>query len=67
MDTFLTATAIVVMIALGAFLIHRLNGLHADRIAQRQYSRRPPGHRGAHDPAQRPHRHPARRRRPSRP
>lgn len=52
MDTAVTVAVILAMTALGAFLVHRLNDRHADRIAQRQYSRPLPGHRGAPGSAQ---------------
>ncbi|MGW2225514.1 hypothetical protein [Streptomyces formicae] len=46
MDTGLTIAVILAMIALGTFLIHRLNDQRAERIAQRQH-----GRRGANSPA----------------
>lgn len=51
MGTGLTIAVILGMIALGSFLIHRLNDQHAERIALRQYSRRLPGRRSARSPA----------------
>ncbi|ARX85279.1 MULTISPECIES: hypothetical protein [Streptomyces] len=51
MDTALTVAVILALIALGAFVIHRLNAQHADRIAQRQYSGRLTGRPGARGPA----------------
>ncbi|WJV47208.1 hypothetical protein [Streptomyces flavofungini] len=51
MGTGLTIAAILAMIALGAFVIHRLNAQHAERIAQRQYSSRLTGRPGARGPA----------------
>lgn len=37
MNAFLTVTAFLVLIAVGAFVIHRLNTAHAERIALRHY------------------------------
>ncbi|MBE1601183.1 hypothetical protein SAMN06272781_1698 [Streptomyces sp. 1222.2] len=45
MNVLLTAAAFVVLIAAGAYVIHRLNIQHADRIAARRYSAAPPGRR----------------------
>jgi hypothetical protein len=46
MNAFLTATAFVVLIAVAAYVIHRLNLQHADRIAAYRYSTPRPGRRG---------------------
>ncbi|MER5213178.1 hypothetical protein ABT063_22010 [Streptomyces sp. NPDC002838] len=46
MNAFLTAAAFVVLIAAAAYVIHRLNIQHADRIAVRWYSVALPGRRG---------------------
>jgi hypothetical protein len=46
MNVFLTAVAFVVLIAAGAYVIHRLNIQHAGRIAARRYSAALPGRRG---------------------
>ncbi|MGN9759163.1 hypothetical protein [Streptomyces sp. SD31] len=46
MNVFLTVAAFVVLIAAGAYVIHRLNIQHADRIAVRRYSVALPGRRG---------------------
>ncbi|WP_364712689.1 hypothetical protein [Streptomyces ossamyceticus] len=46
MNAFLTATAFVVLIAAAAYVIHRLNLQHADRIAAYRYSTPRPGRRG---------------------
>ncbi|MFF3847163.1 hypothetical protein [Streptomyces sp. NPDC002328] len=39
METFVTVTVIIAMIALGVLLIHRLNSQHSDRIAAFHYGR----------------------------
>ncbi|MFE9022234.1 hypothetical protein ACFYNL_27230 [Streptomyces sp. NPDC007808] len=46
MNAFLTAAAFVVLIAVAAYVIHRLNLQHADRIAAYRYSTPRPGRRG---------------------
>ncbi|WP_037669743.1 hypothetical protein [Streptomyces griseus] len=46
MNAFLTAAAFVVLIAAAAYVIHRLNFQHADRIAAYRYSTPRPGRRG---------------------
>ncbi|MFH8413982.1 hypothetical protein [Streptomyces collinus] len=46
MNAFLTAAAFVVLIAAAAYVIHRLNLQHADRIAAYRYSTPRPGRRG---------------------
>ncbi|MEW2076346.1 hypothetical protein ACFZAG_15820 [Streptomyces sp. NPDC012403] len=46
MNAFLTATAFVVLIAAAAYVIHRLDLQHADRIAAYRYSAPRPGRRG---------------------
>ncbi|MER7569154.1 hypothetical protein ACGFWE_25675 [Streptomyces sp. NPDC048523] len=38
MNAFLTVTAFIVLIAAAAYVIHRLNIEHADRIAAHRYS-----------------------------
>ncbi|MFE1438109.1 hypothetical protein [Streptomyces sp. NPDC058739] len=50
MNAFLTAAAFVVLIAAAAYVIHRLNVQHADRIAVRRYSSPLPGRRGRGTP-----------------
>ncbi|WDF42449.1 hypothetical protein PBV52_39460 [Streptomyces sp. T12] len=50
MNTFLTAAAFLVLIAGAAYVIHRLNIQHADRIAVRRYSAPLPGRRGRGTP-----------------
>lgn len=45
MNVLLTAAAFVVLIAAGAYVIHRLDIQHADRIAARRYSAAPLGRR----------------------
>ncbi|MFD9320207.1 hypothetical protein ACFWDQ_21490 [Streptomyces sp. NPDC060053] len=39
METFVAVVAILAMITLGVFLIHRLNSQHSDRIAAFHYAR----------------------------
>lgn len=46
MESLISVAAILAMIALGAFVIHLLNNLHAERIAAFHYSRFLPGARG---------------------
>ncbi|MEU5687813.1 hypothetical protein [Streptomyces venezuelae] len=48
MDTGITATVTLAMIALGAFVIHLLDPQHSERIAPHRYGRRLPGRRDAH-------------------
>lgn len=50
MDAFLTAVAFVVLIAAAAYVIHRLNIQHAERIAVHRYSAALPGRRGRDAP-----------------
>ncbi|MGW8719177.1 hypothetical protein ACWGNR_07700 [Streptomyces althioticus] len=50
MNAFLTAAAFIVLIAAAAFVIHRLNIEHADRIAVHRYSAVLPGRRGRGTP-----------------
>ncbi|GAA2916189.1 hypothetical protein GCM10011428_34670 [Streptomyces violaceus] len=50
MNAFLTAAAFVVLIAGAAYVIHRLNNQHADRIAVHRYSAPLPGRRGRGTP-----------------
>ncbi|MFC8778803.1 hypothetical protein ACFTWR_06485 [Streptomyces nigra] len=50
MNTFLTATAFVVLVAAAAYVIHRLNLQHADRIAVHRYGSPLPGRRGRGTP-----------------
>ncbi|MCX4834807.1 hypothetical protein OG785_01830 [Streptomyces sp. NBC_00006] len=45
MDAMLTSVAFLVLIAMGVYLIHRLNAQHAERIALRTYRRFLPGRR----------------------
>jgi len=56
MNAYLTATAFIVLIAAAAYVIHRLNIQHADRIAVHRYSvARPDRHgRGTPQPPVRP-------------
>ena len=51
MDALLTTVALLVLIAMGAYLIHRLNAQHAERIALRTYRRFLPGRRTPGEPA----------------
>jgi len=46
METFVTVVVILAMVALGAFLIHRLNNQHDERIATFRFSRSLPAVRG---------------------
>jgi hypothetical protein len=46
METFVTVVVLLAMVALGAFLIHRLNNQHDERIAAFRYSRSRPAARG---------------------
>ncbi|MDO0937641.1 hypothetical protein QQY66_40150 [Streptomyces sp. DG2A-72] len=46
METFVTLVALLAMVAPGAFLIHRLNNQHDERIAAFHYSRSRPAARG---------------------
>ncbi|MFI1927526.1 MULTISPECIES: hypothetical protein [unclassified Streptomyces] len=39
METFVTVIVILAMIAVGVFLIHRLNSQHSERIAAFHYAR----------------------------
>ncbi|MEV5777916.1 hypothetical protein AB0L49_43065 [Streptomyces antimycoticus] len=50
MNAFLTVAAFVVLIAAAAYVIHRLNIQHADRIAVHRYSAALPGRRGRDTP-----------------
>ncbi|MFI9769333.1 hypothetical protein ACIHJG_21040 [Streptomyces sp. NPDC052415] len=50
MNAFLTAAALVVLIAAGAYAIHRLNLQHADRIAVHRYSDPWPDRHGRRTP-----------------
>lgn len=50
MNTFLTASAFIVLIAAAAYVIHRLNIEHADRIAVHRYSAPLPGRHGRGTP-----------------
>ncbi|MFE9650588.1 hypothetical protein ACFYO0_42150 [Streptomyces sp. NPDC006365] len=50
MNVFLTAVAFVVLIAAGAYVIHRLNIQHSDRISVYRYSAPLPGRRGRGTP-----------------
>jgi hypothetical protein len=50
MNAFLTAAAFVVLIAAAAYVIHRLNIQHADRIAVHRYSAPLPVRRGRGTP-----------------
>ncbi|WP_030615710.1 hypothetical protein [Streptomyces fulvoviolaceus] len=50
MNAFLTAAAFIVLIAAAAYVIHRLNIQHADRIAAHRYSAALPGRRGRGTP-----------------
>ncbi|MFD3308847.1 hypothetical protein [Streptomyces sp. NPDC058694] len=46
METFVTVVVILAMVALGTFLIHRLNNQHDERIAAFRFSRSLPAVRG---------------------
>ncbi|MDQ0762709.1 hypothetical protein [Streptomyces canus] len=50
MNAFLTVTAFIVLIAAAAYVIHRLNIEHAERIAVHRYSTPLPGHRARATP-----------------
>lgn len=50
MNAFLTTAAFVVLIAVAAYVIHRLNLQHSDRIAEYRYSSPLPGRRGRGTP-----------------
>ncbi|WP_405639508.1 hypothetical protein [Streptomyces sp. NBC_00019] len=50
MNTFLTATAFIVLIAAAAYVIHRLNLQQTDRIALYRYSAALPVRRGRGTP-----------------
>jgi hypothetical protein len=54
MNTFLTVAAFLVLIAAAAYVIHRLNLQHADRIAAYRYSSPRPGRRGRGTPQPHP-------------
>ncbi|MBO3678665.1 hypothetical protein [Streptomyces sp. NEAU-YJ-81] len=56
MNAFMTVAAFVVLIAAAAYVIHRLNTQHADRIAVHRYSAALPGRRGTPQPPVRPDR-----------
>ncbi|MFZ3562724.1 hypothetical protein ACOKM5_43080 [Streptomyces sp. BH097] len=51
-DAALTAAAFLVLVSIAAYVIHRLNSQHAERIALRTYSR---PLRGRRTPAERAH------------
>lgn len=53
MNAFLTVIAFLVLVAVAAYVIHRLGIQHADRIAAYRYSTPRPGRRGRGAP--RPH------------
>jgi hypothetical protein len=38
METYLTVVAFLILIAVAAYVIHRLNAQHAERIAVHEYS-----------------------------
>ncbi|MFF1273961.1 hypothetical protein ACFVZC_11225 [Streptomyces marokkonensis] len=50
MNALLTAAAFLVLVAVAAYVIHRLNLQHADRIAAYRYSAPLPGRRGRGTP-----------------
>ncbi|WP_199551480.1 hypothetical protein [Streptomyces sp. N35] len=50
MESALTAAAFLLLIALAAYVIHRLNLQHAERIALRTYSPAQPGQRPPTEP-----------------
>ncbi|WP_210590559.1 hypothetical protein [Streptomyces sp. GESEQ-35] len=50
MDAAFTAAAFLVLIAVAAYVIHRLNTQHAERIALRTYSPSLPGYRAPAEP-----------------
>lgn len=49
MDTLVTVFALLVLIAVAAYVIHRLNALHAERISVHHYSSLLPSSRHGHD------------------
>ena len=51
MDIVLTIAAFLVLIAGGAYVIHRLNSAHGERIASHSYSRLLPGRPASADRA----------------
>ncbi len=50
MNAFLTAIAFLVLVAMAAYVIHRLGLQHAERIAAYRYSTPRPGRRGRGTP-----------------
>ncbi len=50
MNVFLTAIAFLILVAVAAYVIHRLGLQHADRIAAYRYSTPRPGRRGRRAP-----------------
>ncbi|MYW65825.1 hypothetical protein GTY65_17445 [Streptomyces sp. SID8379] len=50
MDAALTAAALLVLITVATYVIHRLNTQHAERIAVHTYSRFLPGRRATGEP-----------------
>ena len=54
MNAFLTAVAFLVLVAVAAYVIHRLGLQHADRIAAYRYSTPRPGRRGRGAPQPHP-------------
>ncbi|MFG3508043.1 hypothetical protein ACGF5F_21365 [Streptomyces sp. NPDC047821] len=54
MNAFLTAIAFLVLVAVAAYVIHRLGLQHADRIAAYRYSTPRPGHHGRGAPQPHP-------------
>ncbi|MFI8193902.1 hypothetical protein ACIF8T_34960 [Streptomyces sp. NPDC085946] len=53
MDTFVTVMALLALIVLGAFLIHRLNAQHGERISAFPYGRSGSAARGPAPPTER--------------
>ncbi|GAX56157.1 hypothetical protein [Streptomyces olivochromogenes] len=54
MDTYLTVVALLLLIAIAAYIIHRLNTQHAERIAVHQYSSLLSSRRRGHEAARPP-------------
>ncbi|MDK1348988.1 hypothetical protein QNO09_38215 [Streptomyces sp. 378] len=50
MNAYLAAAGILILVAVGAYVIHRLNLQHADRIAVYRYGSPLPGRRGRGTP-----------------
>ncbi|MER7900105.1 hypothetical protein ABTX62_29335 [Streptomyces sp. NPDC096046] len=50
MNAYLAAAAFLILVAVGVYVIHRLNLQHADRIAAYRYGSPLPGRRGRDTP-----------------